>query len=214
MKNKNTPTLPQQEAYSRISTKVHDATKKVNDAAMKAFKELKALDPELSSYSLNAQCRPYKRTGNSKVVIELADKITYRINQDKTQSELLNEVQTKYPDKKIYASIWQKTLSTPLLKKIKERVKCNGFQSINLNKCNTLSSIRKQILKANMEKQGSYKTSITITESHLYFDNKSYKIEAKKSGGYEYSIIRVQDPNTNKRVSLRVDALLNALKID
>lgn len=201
---------PAQKKYASKKEKVAELRKVANQAALKAAKEWVTKNPDYADLKIKPANIAYiQRKGETtKALIELAQRMTYPSNRDKTQANILQDVQSMFPGTQLYNSLWQKPLPPSLLRKILPKVNNNLPKPINLQGCKTLSQIRKKVQASQQIATGkrSFKVQITFTNESVIIGKESYPLEMRSSN----YCIRITLKN-GKRCWVRVDGLAAVL---
>lgn len=206
---------PQQAQYKRVQQKKEELQKAVNQAAKQAESEWLLRNSEFSNLAVKRLNIAYVRNkkGVSKGIIEIAKLLPFPENSRKTQKEILEKVMKQNPECELKPTIWSKSLSSGLLKKVHMLVRANSKLPFDLKGCDTLSKIRKRIKSSQdraANKPYTFKPIIVITEEAVLINDTSYPLVLRKAKGIEYLCIRVSVKG--KRCWVRIDALIEALK--
>ena len=201
---------PAQEKFAQKKDKIAELRKVANQASLKAAKEWLAKNPVYADLRIKPANIAYvQRKGETtKVIFELAQRMTCPSNRDKTQAKILQDVQSMFPGTQLHNSLWQKQLPPSLLRKIIPKVNNNLQKPVNLQSCKTLSQIRNKVKASQQIATGkrSFKVEITFTNQSVIIGKESYPLEMRSSN----YCIRVTAKN-GKRCWVRVDGLAAAL---
>lgn len=215
MSKKPTRKTPAQQGYADKKAKLTELQKAVNKAAADAGKDWLIRNPDCNDLAVKPMNIAYVRRkgATTKVITEIASRMMNPANKDKTQAEILRDIQPQFPEITLHANLWQNELSPGLWRKV-EAIVQNGLRKpVSLRGCKTLSKIRKKVQAAQQVAAGArtFKTEITFTNARtVIIGNKSYPIVMRGSEGAEYPCIRINVKDKG-RCWLRVDALAAAL---
>lgn len=210
MSKRASPQTIAQKQFAAKKGKLAELQKAANQAALQAAKEWLAKNPDSADLKIRPMNVAYiQRKGNTaKAITELAIRMMYPSNQDRTQKQILEDIKPMFADLELYSSIWQKKLSTGLLKQVVAKVNGNLPQKDSFTGCTTLSQIRKRVktkLQVAKGKRG-FKAEITFTNESVIIGKRSYPLELR---GPHYCI-RVTT-KSGKRCWVRMDGLAAAL---
>jgi len=206
-----------QKVYAGKSRQKDEFQKLVNEAAQASAKRLKEKNPAYAGLDIKCMNLAYVKgqKGISKAYIEIASAIMEPENMKKTQREILEQVQLKFPALTLHQNIWNRELIPNMKKQIDRKIQNNMMKPVSLVGCNTLAAIRKKVKTAlKVSKDGkTFKATVTFTPDAVVIGKTSYAISKKEAADkkYAYSTIRV-DIKGKGRCSIRVDGLRAALQ--
>lgn len=205
----------QQKEYADKQKKLGELRKLADSAASEAAKQWLAKNPGYEDLAVRPLNISYVRNkqGITKAIIEIADRMVSPGHANKTQGEIVNDVQVLYPDINLHPNIWNKVLRSNLMERVHMRVKDKLPKPINLKGCNTLSKIRKKIKvskDADAGKPYTFKPTIQISGEAVVINDTSYPLVMREVKGKKYPCIRV--PVKGTRCWVRMDAVVATLK--
>ncbi|MAF32088.1 MAG: hypothetical protein CMF60_07760 [Magnetococcales bacterium] len=149
-----------------------------------------------------------KPKGSSKIVPYILECMLKDDDISKTQKQYIEQACEQFPEHKIPNNIWNKKLyNTDKLQKIIDSY-YNGKRPIDVEKCKSLSDVRKMWKKAKSINSAniSFNAKVVLSGRSLYIGKKHYKVEPRDLKGKKVASIRVK--TKNKYQWIRLDALL------
>lgn len=207
---------PAQQDYADKAAK-RDALKKVmNDAALEAGRKHLEANPDYNDLAFKPNNTVYirRKRGTTKAILEVAKRMMYRDNENRTQTAILQDVQPDFPEITLHNALWSRELPAYLVRKIEPIVNDVLRKPISLRGCKTLSQIRKKAKVSQQKSAGaqSFKPEIIITaEPAIIIGKTHYPVTMRGSGEKQHPYIRVPLLDGEERCWLRADGLEAAL---
>lgn len=203
------PTPIKPSKYAQIDALRSDAVRFVNKAAEAAMREWVNADPaNRGALGIKAMNFAYKKGGVGffKIVPAIVDALVMPRGLDKTQTQILAEIQTDFPQSKLNMNLWNRPLSPSARTKAQSRIDGNMATPISIRDCKTLAEIRKKLMLKAQPKSRAYtfKPTITFTKDKLIVGKKVYSYSKGKP---RYVLLPEGSPST-KRCRVNVVALL------
>ncbi|MDE1152680.1 MAG: hypothetical protein PW788_09100 [Micavibrio sp.] len=202
---------PQRQRYKNKRDSLNKFNADINKTVLDRAKYLRESDPSYSEFGIKPSNRGYIKNKNGagiKVFEAIADILVSDKAGNKTQVEILKQVQQTFPTIFLQPNIWHRELYAHRLKKIQERINCNLVKPISFNGCKTLSEIKAR-MRAKQNAQTAtqtYTPKIAINKEVVVINDKSFPIERRKASDPKSASIRVNV--LGKRQWIRLDALM------
>lgn len=216
MTTKPKPKTPAQQDYADKAAR-RNALKKVMDAAaLEAGRKYLEANPDCNdlAFKPNNIVAIRRKRGTTKAILEIAKRMMYRDNENRTQAAILRDVQPDFSEIALHNGLWSRELPAYLVRKIEPIVNDTLEKRISLRGCKTLSQIRKKVKVSQQKSAGarSFKPEIIITaEPAIIIGKTHYSVTLRGSGEKQHPYIRVPLLNGKDRCWLRADGLAAAL---
>lgn len=216
--DESAPMVDPRQRYAEVAAFSKEAKARIDKAAEAAAQaELERIcseNPNMGAFTVRVDNKVYPKfqDGFSRVVPAIADRLTWNGWADKTQKEILENVQQALSlSGTISKGVWQYQLSSPLMRRIKHKLSNSSLPTVNLHGCKTLSDVKRAIQAADKQANASqnYKATVSISPDAVVINGTTYPIQMRPVGDYEYPSIR---PTVDgKRAWVRVAHLIALL---
>lgn len=185
----------------------------MNKAALDVFTRYMAEHPEVKGAGffplITNRCYKNGAVPFSDVYLKIIDYLLLHDGLNKSQKDILAEINKSFPQGKISPNIWTKPLNKTHLKKIGVRIRGNMREPVSVDGCKTLSDIKRTLFINRPAKDATlqYSGKISFNRDTLNAGKAVYPLTWRNDNYY----IQVPIPSTGKRQWIRMDALVALL---
>jgi len=198
----------QQDQYARKNRDLQEYQKALIKAVSDKEKQLQN-DPRFKAFGAIPMVKAYVRNpkGKTKAILRLIDMVIADKSCSQTNKALLEKVRPEFPDLPLRDNLFSQKLHNGVIKQIQNRINSNMATPLSIDKCKTLSDIRKRFKVAHLGKSiaKTLKPTLTFTKELLVVNGKPFKPHMKKAKGNEYACIKFTVKGETH--SIRVKAL-------
>lgn len=183
----------QQDEYARKRRNLQEYQKALIKAVRVADKHLQN-DPRFKGFGAIPMVKAYVRNpkGKTKAILRLIDRLIEDKSCSQTNKALLEQVRPEFLDIPLRDNLFSQKLHKAVLKKIQDQINGNMANPVSIEKCKTLSDVRKRFKVAYLGKSKTItlKATFIFSKSAVVINGKPYSFTSKKSKGHAYKMIK------------------------